>query len=121
MAPRLIALNTTREVTLANRIRHADRLLSRLVGLLRDRELVPGDGLWIVPCNSIHSFGMRFAFDAIFLDRELRVVRLMPEMKPWRVSALVLSAHSVLELPAGTIVQSGTQMGDQLKIEAAQK
>ena len=121
MAAILIALNTTRGTALADHARHADRLWSRLIGLLRDRELAPGDGLWIVPCNSIHSFGMRFTFDAIFLDRELRVVRLMPEMKPWRVSALVLAAHSVLELPAGTIVRSGTQMGDQLKIEAAQK
>ena len=117
MASRLIANNTTRGTGLTEHGRVADNALTRLVGLLRDDHLDPGDGLWIVPCNSIHSFAMRFLFDAVFLDRKLRVVHLICEMKPWRASKLVFSAHSVLELPAGAISTSGTQIGDQFEMK----
>jgi len=116
MAGRLIATNLTRGVSLATAGRVADSAWGRLVGLLRDHELRDGDGLWIVPCNSIHSFAMRFTFDAIFLSRDLQVVHLMPEMKPWRVSPLKLAAHSVLELPAGIIARTGTQLGDRVEM-----
>jgi len=116
MAKRLIATNSTRGAALTENARVADTILTRLVGLLRDSHLEPGDGLWIVPCNSIHSFAMRFVFDAIFLDKQLRVVHLKSEMKPWRTSALIFSAHSVLELPPGTIHRTGTQPGDQFEM-----
>ena len=117
MKQRLVAVNITRAVTVAGAVRRADTAWTRLVGLLRDKHLPPGEGLWIVPCNSIHSFAMKFVFDAVFLDKELRVVHLQPEMPPWRVSAIVLSAHSVLELPSGTIARSGTALGDQFRID----
>ena len=116
MAARLTAINTTRGAALTERARIAENLWTRLVGLLRDGRLVEGDGLWIVPCNSIHSFAMKFAFDAIFLDRHLRVVHLMAGMKPWRISAIKFSARSVLELPSGAIARSGTQLGDQFEM-----
>jgi uncharacterized membrane protein (UPF0127 family) len=116
MPGRVTAINVTRGVTLATRARVADSILTRVVGLLRDRGLEEGDGLWISPCNSIHSIAMKFVFDAIFLDRELKVVHLMQEMKPWRISPIKASAHTVLELPAGAIARSGTQIGDQFKI-----
>ncbi len=117
MAARLIAINTTRGLNLTEHGRVADNAISRLVGLLRDDHLKPGDGLWIVPCNSIHSFAMRFLFDAVFLDRKLRVVHLVSEMKPWRASKMIFSAHSVLELPAGAIAASGTKLGDQFEMK----
>ena len=116
MTDRLTAINTTRDVRLTECARVADGLLTRLVGLLRDRQLAQGDGLWIIPCNSIHSIGMKFIFDAIFLDKNLRVVHLMREMKPWRISKIVFSAHSVLELPAGLISQTATGLGDQFEM-----
>jgi uncharacterized membrane protein (UPF0127 family) len=116
MAARLVATNTTRGVVLAEGARVADKMWLRMVGLLRDSQLAEGDGLWIVPCNSIHSFAMRFVFDAIFLDKELRVVHLMAEMKPWRISSIIFVAHSVLELPPGAIARSGTQSGDQFEL-----
>ena len=94
----------------------ADTFLTRLVGLLRDKTLEYGDGLWIVPCNSIHSIGMQFDFDAVFLDKDLRVVHLVREMKPWRISKIVFAAHSVLELPAGLISRTATQIGDQFEM-----
>jgi uncharacterized membrane protein (UPF0127 family) len=118
MAGRLIATNVTRGVVLAEEARVADSIRTRMVGLLRHAELAPGDGLWIVPCNSIHSFAMKFAFDAIFLDRDLKIVHLMREMKPWRISPIKFAAHSVLEIPAGVIARSGSQLGDQLEMRA---
>ena len=116
MADLLTAINVTRGVSLTNCGRVADNAYTRLVGLLRDKTLDEGDGLWILPCNSIHSFGMRFIFDAIFLDKNLRVVHLMREMKPGRISKMVFSAHSVLELPAGLIAQTATELGDQFEM-----
>jgi len=117
MANLLTATNLTRGVRLTEGARVADGFCSRLVGLLRDKGLEKGDGLWIVPCNSIHSIGMQFVFDAIFLDKELKVVHLMSEMKPWRISKLVFAAHSVLELPHGLIAQTGTTIGDQFEMK----
>jgi uncharacterized membrane protein (UPF0127 family) len=117
MGARLHAFNATRGVVLADRARVADNLWTRLVGLLRDTHLDEGDGLWIKPCNSIHSFAMKFVFDAVFLDKDLRVVHLMSEMLPWKTSKLVFAAKSVLELPAGAIARSGTQLGDQFEMQ----
>jgi len=116
MANLLTAINVTRGVGVTECGRVADTFPARLVGLLRDKMLAKGDGLWIVPCNSIHSIGMKFIFDAIFLDKNLRVVHLMREMKPWRISKIVFSAHSVLELPAGLISQTATGLGDQFEM-----
>ena len=116
MSQALIATNVTRGIVLADHGRVADTAWSRVVGLLRDKGLAEGDGLWIVPCNSIHSFAMKFVFDAIFLDRDLKIVHLMREMKPWRISAIKFDSHSVLELPAGLIAGTGTQIGDQLQM-----
>jgi len=112
----LTAINVTRGVRLTQCARVADNFFTRLVGLLRDKSLELGDGIWISPCNSIHSIGMRFIFDAIFLDKNLRVVHLVREMKPWRISKMVFSAHSVLELPAGLISQTATELGDQFEM-----
>ena len=116
MAELLTAINVTRDVRLTACGRVADTFYTRLVGLLRDKTLEYGDGLWIKPCNSIHSVGMRFVFDAIFLDKNLRVVHLVREMKPWRISKIVFAAHSVLELPAGLISQTATELGDQFEM-----
>jgi uncharacterized membrane protein (UPF0127 family) len=116
MAAQLTAINLTRGTTLSGPGRIADNAWTRLVGLLRDKSLAEGDGLWITPCNSIHSFGMRFIFDAVFLDRDLRVVHLVRRMKPWRISKVVFAAKSVLELPPGVIDASATEIGDQFDL-----
>ena len=111
-----VVTNLTRQAPLATHAQAACTMASRVIGLLGRTGLAAGEGLWIKPCNSIHSLGMRFAFDALFLDKELRVVHLIESMAPWRVSSLVWKANSVLELPAGTIAQTGTQLTDQLSI-----
>lgn len=107
--------NTTRNVVLADGATLADTSETRRTGLLKHTSLEPGDGLWIVPCESVHSFFMKFTIDVLYLDKNHKVKKIRPDMAPWRASAC-LTAHSVLELPAGTIQQTGTQAGDQLEI-----
>ena len=116
MPAHLTAINLTRGVRLTECGRIADTFYTRLVGLLRDKQLEYGDGLWIKPCNSIHSIGMKFDFDAVFLDKNLRVVHLVHEMKPTRISKIVFAAKSVLEVPAGHIHQTATELGDQFEM-----
>jgi len=102
---------------LAERLRVPGTAFGRGLGLMFRRELPAGDGMWITPCNGIHMFFMRFAIDAVFLDRRLRVVRVRAGLRPWRVVPLVLRAHSVLELPAGTVAGLGLERGEQLAVE----
>ncbi|MBX7100712.1 MAG: DUF192 domain-containing protein [Myxococcaceae bacterium] len=110
--------NETRGKLLGDQVREARTFLTRLKGLLGTRAMPVGQGLHIVPCNSIHTFFMSLSIDAVFLDRSHRVVKVCPAMAPWRVSGVYLSAHSVLELPAGVALASGTVVGDQLRFEA---
>jgi uncharacterized protein len=113
----LCCQNLTREVLLADKVRKADHYFSRLLGLLPKHQLESGEGLWIIPCNDIHSIGMRFTFDALFLDKDLKVVHLIEHMKPLRLSPIIKNAKTVLELDSGVISQTGTQLGDQLRFE----
>ena len=108
--------NITRGVVLADSADLADTSAKRRTGLLKHTGLEPGEGLWIVPCESVHSFFMKFTIDVLYLDRTRKVRGLRANMKPWRLSAC-LPAHSVLELPAGTIERTGTQKGDQLEVQ----
>ena len=94
----------------------ADTSSKRRVGLLRHERLESGTGLWIVPCESVHTFFMKFPIDLVYVDRKKRVKKVRHAVPPWRLSAC-LTAHSVLELPAGTMEKTGTLPGDELVIE----
>lgn len=109
--------NTTRGRILADRAREASSFVQRFVGLMGRRELPVGEGLLIAPCDGIHMFFMRFPIDAVFLDGDGVVVRVYAALAPWRVTAIVRTARSVLELPAGVVTASGTQAGDRLVFE----
>ena len=115
----MIAWNDTRGTPLAERLRIARSMWTRTRGLLGTRELPVGEGLLIEPCNCIHSFWMRYAFDALFLNRQGEIVYTISRMKPFRASRPVFSAHSVLELPAGTIDATATSQGDRVRVEPA--
>ncbi len=112
------ALNVTRGTVLATRLLVADTPKSRGKGLLGRDSLSTGEGLWIVPCQAIHMFFMRFSIDLVYLDRKKRVCKVRRSVGPWRISAC-LTAYSVLELPSGTVSESSTQRGDRLEIAAA--
>ena len=83
------------------------------------RHLQPGTGMWIAPCSGIHTFFMRFAIDAVFVDRRLQIVRVLPGLRPWRLVPVVLGAHSVIELPAGTLAGLRLERGEALSVEPA--
>jgi uncharacterized protein len=94
----------------------ADSSEKRRTGLLKHASLEPGQGLWIVPCESVHTFFMKFPIDLVYLDKKRKVRKVRNAVPPWRLSAC-WTAHSILELPAGTIEQTGTRIGDELVIE----
>jgi uncharacterized protein len=106
-------VNLARGMVLASSIEVADTSRTRRRGLLGRASLSPGEGLWIIPCESVHTLFMRFPIDLIYLDRQRRIKKLRSDVTPWRLSAC-FSADSVLELAAGTIRASRTEQGDML-------
>jgi uncharacterized protein len=101
---------------LADRAEIADTSKTRKTGLLKHDRLERGEGLWIKPCEGVHTIGMKFPIDVLFLDRKRKVVKIRAQMPRWRMAAC-LWAHSVLELPSGTAAATNTTAGDQLELE----
>lgn len=115
-ASKLRITNSTRGTVVADRASVAASSAERRTGLLKHSELPPGEGLWIAPCECIHTFGMKFAIDALFLTKKKKVAKIAAGL-PRRRLAMALLADSVLELPAGTASRSNTRIGDQLIFE----
>jgi uncharacterized membrane protein (UPF0127 family) len=115
---RLVVRNITRQTVLGERIEVANSGATRRKGLLGRDGLGTGTGLWIVPCESVHTFFMRFPIDLVYLDRKNRVRKVRHAVGPWRISAC-FAAHSVIELPAGTVRESGTVKGDIVELLAS--
>lgn len=114
---RVFVYNKTRETFLAFRVKVADTIVGRLVGLLGRRSLPPDGGVWIVPSNAVHTIGMLFSFDLVLIDKDFKVVGLRELVRPFKITRPNFRAESVLELPAHSIFRSRTQIGDQLVID----
>lgn len=114
----LKAVNVTRGTVMATHLDVANSGKRRRKGLLGRECLAPGEGLWIIPCESVHTFFMRFPIDLIYLDRRNRVRKVRLSVDAWRISAC-FRAHSVLELPAGTVRATETERGDILELTPA--
>ncbi len=119
MSARLV--NTRTGQVLVGELEVAATPAARSRGLLGRSGLPRDAGLWIRPCAvlgfaSIHMFGMRFAIDVLYLDRRLRVVKIVRGLKPWRLSA-AWPAHSVVELPAGALDEADVRPGDVLQVQ----
>ena len=110
------AINETQGKQLASEVRVARSLWARFWGLMGRRALPEGHGVLITPCASVHTFFMRFPIDVIFLDRDSRVVRIIPAMKPWRTALGGRGARSALELEAGAAEANGLQPGDSVRL-----
>jgi uncharacterized membrane protein (UPF0127 family) len=110
-------VNVRRGRVLAARIHPADTFSKRFKGLCLRRKFPVGEALWLSPCRSIHTLGMRFPIDALFLDDRLRVIDVREQIAPGRLVRPVPRASSVVELPAGTVKSTGTEIGDQLLVE----
>lgn len=113
---RYCAFNKTRESFLALNLIPADTHLSRLKGLLGTIRLKSDEGIWISPSQGIHTIGLRFAIDLIYLDTDYRVIETMESFGTFRIGPLRMNCASVLELPVRSIYCSQTQVGDQLLI-----
>jgi uncharacterized membrane protein (UPF0127 family) len=106
--------NQTRNVLVAGRVRVAGVSHDRRKGLSGIAGMPEDTGLWIIPCEAIHTFGMKMRIDVVFLDRGFRVRHTRAALVPNRI-AVCLRAYSVLELAPGSIERSGTRVGDHFE------
>jgi len=110
-------LNVSKGTTVAGRAREARSFWARLVGLMGRRRLEEEEGLLISPCSSVQTLFMLFPIDVIFLDREAKVVRVAPALRPFRLAFGGRGARDALEVAAGTAARSDTAVGDRLAME----
>ena len=112
------AFNLTRQAYLATALAVADTHWTRLRGLLGldTSDFRNGSGLWIVPCHGVHTFGMGFPIDVIYLDRSMKVIHIQSDLQPWRFAPVRSNAASVLELPCRTADETKTALGDRIEI-----
>jgi uncharacterized protein len=114
---RLTARNASLNTIIADRVDVAATRAARAVGLLSRAALEPGEALWIVPSRGVHTWGMRFAIDVLALDEEGNVIDCVSNLRPWRVRLPRRGTAGVLELPAGTLAASRTNMGHKIVLE----
>lgn len=110
---RCTVMNNRTHAPICGEVRIARTFLTRLVGLLAHRELAPDRGLWLQPSTGIHTLGMRFNIDVLALDRDGTVLKIVEDLKPWRIVGMPRKTRSVIELPAGHLRKHSVQVGDQ--------
>lgn len=112
------AFNQTRQVFLATALAVADTHWTRLRGLLglSSSDFRNGSGLWIVPCHGVHTLGMGFPIDVIYLDASMKVIHLQSGLQPWRFAPVRSQAASVLELPCRMVAETRTALGDRIEV-----
>jgi hypothetical protein len=110
-------VNQTRSSVLADDALIADTFFRRILGLLGRNGLNQGQALILNPCNSIHTYFMRFPIDALFVDKNNQVLETIADLVPFRFSPLFFKSRLVIELPAGTIRSTATSPGDKLILE----
>jgi uncharacterized membrane protein (UPF0127 family) len=113
--------NKTRESFLSLGLAAADTTMARLKGLIGKLTLGLDEGLWIVPSRGIHTVGVLFPLDLVYLDESYKVIHVVESFPTFRISPIIAQAASVLELPTHTIYSSQTQPGDQLVICVAEE
>jgi len=112
--------NQTRECFLSLGVDAATTTFARLKGLIGKLSFKSDEGLWIVPSSGVHSIGVLFPLDLIYLDEHYRVLHLVESFPTFRIAPLMTQAASVLQLPTHTIFSSQTRPGDQLVICVAE-
>jgi hypothetical protein len=107
-------INKTKNTTLSDKVIIAQTPLARLKGLLGKKEFKNGEALIIKPCNSIHTFFMRFAIDVLFVGKDNRVIKAFHRLVPFRLTPVYFNSRLVIELPVGTLETTSTKEGDTL-------
>ena len=108
-------INASNQSLLASSVKCCNRFWSRLVGLLGTHSLKEHEACWLIPCRSVHSFGMHYAIDVYFLNRDKRIVAIEQNLKPNRLTRTYWESYSVIELPASD--RPKCRIGDKLSIE----
>lgn len=116
MTETLYAFNITRQSFISLGVKAADTSFGRLRGLLGKMRLRSDEALWVYPSRSIHTIGLMFPIDVIYLDAQMRAVHIIESLGPLRIAPIRLQSESILELPPRSVYHSGTQVGDQLTI-----
>jgi uncharacterized membrane protein (UPF0127 family) len=114
----MVLVNATRKTTVSDKCHFANTVLKRMVGLLNRGRFEKGEGLLLDRCYGIHTIGMRFPIDVLFLDKDLHVIRAVKALPPYRTCVVKKSVY-VLEVPVGALDASHTEEGDQIQIRTA--
>lgn len=110
-------INKTKNTVLAQEVTTAGTLFKRMKGLLGQRNMAKGSALLLRPCNSVHTFFMRFPIDVLFIGKDNRVIKTISALKPFRITNICFRADFVIELPGGIINSTLTSQGDILSLE----
>jgi uncharacterized protein len=114
----MVLVNATKKTVVSDNCHFANTVLKRMVGLLNRGKLDKGEGLLLDRCHGIHTFGMRFSIDVLFLDKDFCVIRAVKALPPYRTCIVKKSVY-VLEVPVGALEASRTDEGDQIQIRTA--
>ena len=114
----MVLVNATKKTVVSDNCHFANTVLKRMVGLLNRGQFGQGEGLLLDRCYGIHTFGMRFPIDVLFLDKDLHVIRAVKALPPYRTCVVKKSVY-VLEVPVGALDASHTVEGDQIQIRTA--
>ena len=110
-------VNLSKKTIIAQDAKLAGSFFLRLKGLLGEESIESGGGLIIQPCDSIHTFFMRFAIDAAFVDKNNRIVKIYSHLRPWRLSGVFFNSAFCIELPAGVLAATNTHEGDLIQLD----
>jgi uncharacterized membrane protein (UPF0127 family) len=113
------AFHATTHKEIAGNLEVAETFRARSKGLLGKSSLMAGEGLLIRPCKAVHTIGMKFPIDVVFLDHRNQVIAFCMELRPNRLTSIRLRAASVLELPAGTVKATTLKLGDEVELVQA--
>ena len=113
-----VALRRENGTIVCERCLLAETALTRMKGLLGRRSLPSGEGILLKPASSVHMAFMRFAIDAVFLDRDMRVVKIAADLKPWRAAG-ARGSKAVVEIAAGECARRGLTVGDRLTVDSS--
>jgi uncharacterized protein len=109
-------INQTKNIILAEDVFIANTFFKRIRGLLGKKGLLPNQAMLLEPCNSVHTFFMGFTIDILFVNKGLKVLKVLPGLAPNKLSRIYWYSRMAIELPAGTLVSTHTQTEDQLKL-----
>ncbi len=112
----MIITNLTRKTVIATKAVVADSIGLRIKGLLGKNQLAAGEALIIKPCNSIHTFGMRFAIDVVFIDRDNKITGIIHNLRPNRITGIYYKAYYTIELPSRALPSTLSELGDIIQI-----